>query len=150
MGESKEESAPLNCVSPFGAGMPNPGERLGFNLTYKKCSPQNSKRGRGLAGSQVGWVGLVQNTPPPLISIACSSLLLLQCSQELRCCSFYLPTGIGWVAPVVPPNTDKGPSTAVPVRWGGMAGRCLGQAPTVAACRSMLQRPEFFTWRTFF
>ena len=22
----------LLCVSPFGAGMPNPGERLGFNL----------------------------------------------------------------------------------------------------------------------
>ena len=52
-------------------GMPNPGERLGFNLVHKKCSPQNCKRGGGsgwvkswVGGSKVGWVGLVQNTPP--------------------------------------------------------------------------------------
>ena len=30
----------LVCISPFGAGMPNPGECLGFNVTYKKCAPQ--------------------------------------------------------------------------------------------------------------
>ena len=51
----------LLCVSPFGAETPNPGERLGFNLVCKKCSPQNCKRG---GGAKVGWVGLVQNTPP--------------------------------------------------------------------------------------
>ena len=37
----------LLCASPFGVGMPNPGERLGFNLVCKKCSPQNYKRGGG-------------------------------------------------------------------------------------------------------
>ena len=37
----------LLCASPFGAGMPNPGERLGFNLVCKKCSQQNYKRGGG-------------------------------------------------------------------------------------------------------
>ena len=61
----------LLYVSPFGAGMPNPGERLGFNLVCKKCSPQNYKGGGSgwvksrVGGSKVGWVGLVQNTPPP-------------------------------------------------------------------------------------
>ena len=51
MGESKEESAPTQLCVTFGAGMPNPGERFGFNLTYKKCSPQNYKRRGG-----AGWV----------------------------------------------------------------------------------------------
>ena len=42
---------PLVCMSLFGAGMPNPGERLGFNVTYKKCAPQNYQ---GVGGFQVG------------------------------------------------------------------------------------------------
>ena len=63
-------------------GMPNLGERLGFNLVHKKCSPQNYKRGGGsrcvksrVGGSKVGWVGLVQNSPPPLTNEAWSALL---------------------------------------------------------------------------
>ena len=67
----------LLYVSPFGAGMPNPGERLGFNLVCKKCSPQNYKGGGGLGGSKVGWVGpklggwvLSKIPPPPLINEA--------------------------------------------------------------------------------
>ena len=43
------------------------------NLVYKKCSPQNYKGGggpgwvkSGVGGSKVGWVALVQNTPPLL------------------------------------------------------------------------------------
>ena len=51
----------LLCASPFGAGMPNPGERLGFNLVCKKCSPQNSKRGGGQNSG--GWV-LSKIRPP--------------------------------------------------------------------------------------
>ena len=58
-------------------GMPNPGERLGFNLVHKKCSPQNYKRGGGLGGSKVGWVGpklggwvFSKIPPPPLINEA--------------------------------------------------------------------------------
>ena len=58
-------------------GLPNPGERLGFNLVHKKCSPQIYKRGGGsgwvksrVGGSKVGWVGLVQNTPTPLTTDA--------------------------------------------------------------------------------
>ena len=31
--------------SPFGAGMPDLGECLGFNLTYKKCAPRTIRRG---------------------------------------------------------------------------------------------------------
>ena len=52
-------------------GMPNPGERLGFNLVHKKCSPQNYKRGGGMGGSKVGWVGpklggwVLSKIPPP-------------------------------------------------------------------------------------
>ena len=45
--KAKKSQRPLNCVSPLGAGMPTLGERLGFNLTYKNCSPQNYKRGLG-------------------------------------------------------------------------------------------------------
>ena len=52
----------LLCASPFGAGMPNPGERLGFNLVCKKCSPQNYKRG---GGGDSGWWVLSQIPPPP-------------------------------------------------------------------------------------
>ena len=54
-------------------GLPNPGERLGFNLVHKKCSPQIYKRGGGLGGSKVGWVGpklggwVLSKTPPPLL-----------------------------------------------------------------------------------
>ena len=50
-------------VAPFGAGMPHPGR-----LT-KNGAPQNYKRGGGAAsgGSEVGWMGLIQNTPPPLL-----------------------------------------------------------------------------------
>ena len=41
------------------------------NLVYNKCSPQNYKRGAvWVGGSKVGWVGIVQNTPPPLINEA--------------------------------------------------------------------------------
>ena len=42
-------------------------QRQGYvaNLVHRKCPPQNYKRGGGLGGSKVGWVGLVQNTPPP-------------------------------------------------------------------------------------
>ena len=53
--------------------MPNPGGRLGFNLVHKKCSPQNYKRGGGLGGSKVGWVGpklggwVLSKIPPPLL-----------------------------------------------------------------------------------
>ena len=54
----------LLCASPFGAGMPNPGERLGFNLVCKKCSPQNYKRGGGQKSG--GWV--CPKYPPPKIS----------------------------------------------------------------------------------
>ena len=43
----------LLCVSLFGAGMPNPGERLGFNLIYKNCTPQNYKS----EGGGGVWVG---------------------------------------------------------------------------------------------
>ena len=57
MGDLHIDDFLLLCVSPFGAGMPYPGECLGFNLAYKKCSPQNYKRGCGLGGSKVGWVG---------------------------------------------------------------------------------------------
>ena len=60
----------LVCMSPFAAAMPNPGERLGFNLTYRKRAPQNSKRGGGPCRSDVawvgGWVGRIQIHPPPL------------------------------------------------------------------------------------
>ena len=55
----------LLCVSPFGAGMPNPGERLGFNLICKKCSPQNYKQGRGQKSGR--WV--LSKIPPPQISL---------------------------------------------------------------------------------
>ena len=58
-------------------GLPNLGERLGFNLVHKKCSPQIYKRGGGsgwvksrVGGSKVGWVGLVQNTPTPVTNDA--------------------------------------------------------------------------------
>ena len=35
------------------------------DLTDKKCSPQSFQRGGGVLGmSEVGGVGLVQNTPP--------------------------------------------------------------------------------------
>ena len=52
----------LLCVSPFGAETPKPGERLGFNLVCKKCSPQNCKRGGGCK-SRVG--GSCPKYPPP-------------------------------------------------------------------------------------
>ena len=39
------------CASPFGAGMPNAGEHLGFNVTYKTHVPH---RMRG--GPNVGYV----------------------------------------------------------------------------------------------
>ena len=41
------------------------------NLVYNKCSPQNNKRGGGLGGSKVGWVGpklggwVLSKIPPP-------------------------------------------------------------------------------------
>ena len=54
----------LLCASPFGAGMPNPGERLGFNLVCKKCSPQNYKRG----GGKIRVGGSCPKYPPPQIS----------------------------------------------------------------------------------
>ena len=57
---------PFVCIL-FGAGMPNLGERIGFNLSCKKRAPQNDKRGGGPGGSEVGWVGLHPNTPPPLL-----------------------------------------------------------------------------------
>ena len=41
-------------MSPFGAGMPDPGERLGFNLSYKTCAPQNYQ------GGVSGWVQRAQ------------------------------------------------------------------------------------------
>ena len=53
------------CLSPLGAGMPYPGECVGFNLTYKKCAPQNCKRRGGPGGSEVAWVGVIQSRPPP-------------------------------------------------------------------------------------
>ena len=58
MGDTHMDDFFLLCVSPFGAGMPNPGERLGFNLVCKKCSPQNYKRGGGVWVGQKsgGWV----------------------------------------------------------------------------------------------
>ena len=39
-------------------GLPNPGERLGFNLVHKKCSPQIYKRGGWVCVGQKsgGWV----------------------------------------------------------------------------------------------
>ena len=51
----------LLCASPFGAGMPNPGERLGFNLVCKKGSPQNYKRG----GGKIRVGGSCPKYPPP-------------------------------------------------------------------------------------
>ena len=51
----------LLCASPFGAGMPNPGERLGFNLVCKKCSPQIYKRG----GGEIRVGGSCPKYPPP-------------------------------------------------------------------------------------
>ena len=50
--------------------MPKPGERLGFNLVHKKCSPQNYKRGGVWVGPKLdGWV-LSKIPPPPLINEA--------------------------------------------------------------------------------
>ena len=53
-------------------GLPNTGERLGFNLVHKKCSPQIYKRGGGFGGGQKlgGWVqswvgGFCPKYPPP-------------------------------------------------------------------------------------
>ena len=47
------------------------GQGFVANLVCKRCSPQNYQRGggpgwvkSGVAGCKVGWVGLVQNTPP--------------------------------------------------------------------------------------
>ena len=48
-------------------------QRQGYvaNLVYKKCPPQNYKRGGGLGGSKVGWVGpklggwVLSKIPPP-------------------------------------------------------------------------------------
>ena len=56
----------LLCASPFGAGMPNPGERLGFNLVCKKCSPQNYKRGGGGKSQVGGFCPNKKNNPPPI------------------------------------------------------------------------------------
>ena len=52
-------------MSPFGAGMPNPGERLGFNLVYDKCSPQNYKRGGGSRWVKSQVSGSCPKYPPP-------------------------------------------------------------------------------------
>ena len=43
----------LVCMSSFRAGMPCLGERLGFDLTYKKYAPETYKTGGGggLGGS---------------------------------------------------------------------------------------------------
>ena len=59
-------------------GMPNPGERLGFNLVHKNCSPQNYKRwggvwvGQKLGGWVQSWVGgsCPKYHPPPLVNEA--------------------------------------------------------------------------------
>ena len=63
----------LLCVSPFGAGMPNPEEHLGFNLVYQKCSPQNYKTVGG-SGWVQSWLGgsCSKYPPPPLINEAWS------------------------------------------------------------------------------
>ena len=69
LAEATNASQPSNSdTSPsqtFGAGMPNPGERLGFNLVCKKCSPQNYKGGGGVWVGQKsgGWV--LSKVPPP-------------------------------------------------------------------------------------
>ena len=61
----KMENGCLPRLLPSVSGMPNPGERLGFNLVCKKCSPQNYKRGGGQKSG--GWV-LSKIPPPPQIS----------------------------------------------------------------------------------
>ena len=73
-------------------GMPNPGERLGFNLVHKKCSPQNYKRGGGLGGSKVGWVGpklggwVLSKIPPPSYKRRATSTRRM-CNQQENCTS---------------------------------------------------------------
>ena len=59
---------------------------LGFSLTHKKCSPQNDNGG-GLRGPKVGWVGLVQNTPPPscehCLTVSSGVVGELDCSSRM-------------------------------------------------------------------
>ena len=50
----------LLCASPFGAGMPNPGEA---SIWFAKNAPHRIINVGG-GGAKFGWVGLVQNTPP--------------------------------------------------------------------------------------
>ena len=79
-------------MSPFGAGMPNLGERRGFNLTYKKACPTELEEGRGvLGGSKFRWVGpklgvgLIQHTPPPPHSLVTAYLVRGLPSWHVRC-----------------------------------------------------------------
>ena len=75
----------LVCMSLFGAGMPNSGERLGFNLSYKKCASQKYKGGGAPDGSQVGWVRLIQNTAPhPLLPLPWRPL---EVQNDWKCCT---------------------------------------------------------------
>ena len=92
MGESKEKYALiffLVCISPFGAGMPNAGKRVGFNLTYKKCATQNYKRGGGVqvGPKSDGWVSS-KIPPPPLktkaYSAPVSDTSTVWCTMRLR------------------------------------------------------------------
>ena len=62
-------------MSLFRAGMLELGERFGFNLTDKKMHPTEEGGGGIRVGPKLGgWVGLIQNTPAPLINAcqACS------------------------------------------------------------------------------
>ena len=54
--ENTKKKKSTKCMSLFGAGMPHPKERIGFNLTYKKHVPQNYQKG-GVLGSAQNWVG---------------------------------------------------------------------------------------------
>ena len=73
--------------------MPNPPERLGFTLTQKKnLCPTEIKEG-GLGGFKVGWVGLIQNNPPPsyergLVQYNTSAPIAVNDPQKGLCCIY--------------------------------------------------------------
>ena len=70
--------------------MPNLGECVNFNSTYKNCAPQNCKSG-GSGGSEVGWVGpksggwVSPKYPPPP---SYKRSLLQGCHTEVAVCSW--------------------------------------------------------------
>ena len=113
----------LICISPFGAGMPNPGEHFGFDLTNKEGSPQNYKKGGGVPdGSEVGWVGLVQipgllvmTVLPSFLGIAfClhGTPLFLPSLQSFLCCT----STLGWPSRVAVPTAFPGIRFSSPSR----------------------------------